>query len=73
MEEAAAQKKYAEIHEARPYHDGRFRRWGENATAATPYHYLDGVHIGVSETDLNPGDDFLTPVLPFGFETTSEG
>lgn len=72
MEKVSAERRYAQIHEDRPYHDGTFKVWGEKATWRTPYHFSDGVRIFVAETDLNPDDNFLddpdqfmTPMGPF--------
>lgn len=59
METAAANRRYDALHEKQPFHDGTFSRWSEKATAATPYHFHDGVTVYVAETDLNPNDDFL--------------
>lgn len=67
MEEAAARREYDRIHEARPWHNGRFENWTSERTSATPYRYDDGVEIGVAEVDLNPEDQFLTPPNPFAF------
>lgn len=59
MELAAAQAKYAEIHEAKPFHDGSFELWSEKRTKSHPYRYDEGVTVWVAETDLNPHDHFL--------------
>lgn len=63
MEKAAADARYAELHEKRAYHDGTFPRdlsdWAEKRSAETPYHYLDGVTISVAPVDLAPHDHFL--------------
>lgn len=56
---AAAQRKYDELHEAKPFHDGTFKVWAEKRSDRTPFHYLDGVRIWVSAHDLTPDDDFL--------------
>lgn len=65
MQEAAAQRRYREIHQDRPYHDGTFTNWTAEPTTGTPYHYLDGVEIYVAEVDINPGDEFLKKPDPF--------
>lgn len=59
MERAAANRRYAALHEKRPFHDGTFKRWSENATPSTPYHYGDGVTIWAASHDVNPDDNFL--------------
>lgn len=60
METAAANWRYDQIHEDRPYHDGTFTDFSEHRTLSTPYHYRDGVTVWVSEQDLTPDDNFLT-------------
>lgn len=59
MEQAAALWRYQALHEDRPYHNGDFKDWAAERTAAHPYHYLDGVTVYVARTDLNPADGFL--------------
>lgn len=59
MELAAAQWRYSQMHEDRPYHDGTFTKWAKERSAKYPYHADDGVTIWVAETDLNPHDHFL--------------
>ena len=59
MERSAAQAKYAEMHEALPFHDGTFKSWSKERTASHPYHHSDGVTIWVAESDLTPHDHFL--------------
>lgn len=71
MELAAAERMYGDLHEERPFHDGTFTHWSKKASVRTPYHFLDGVRIWVSETDLSPDDDFLrqhTNTIPEGGE-----
>ena len=60
MEAQAANRRYDELHEAAPFHDGTFSNWSQRATATTPYHYRDGVSVWVAPVDLSPDDDFLT-------------
>lgn len=60
MERAAAAAMYGKLHADAPFHDGSFTSWGKERSAATPYHYLDGVKFGVADTDLAPGDKFTT-------------
>lgn len=59
MERAAAQWKYADMHEKRGYHDGTFERWSDKRSNEFPYAANDGVTIWVSDTDLTPHDHFL--------------
>lgn len=64
MAKASAEWQYDALHEERPYHDGNLessKAWTKERTAATPYHYKDGVTIVVATTDLTPGSDFLNP------------
>lgn len=64
MAKAAADWKYDQLHEERPFHDGSFEKsklWTKERTEATPFHYKDGVTILVSTTDLTPDSDFLSP------------
>jgi hypothetical protein len=60
MEQAAAAARYHALHEDAPYHDGSWKAWAKERTAATPYHFLDGVTVYVSTRDENPDDAFLT-------------
>lgn len=59
MEQAAAERRYAILHESQPYHDGQFKNWAAKPSVLTPYHFGDGVRIYVAETDVNPNDQFL--------------
>ena len=59
MELAAAEWRYDQLHEKRPFHDGTFGSWSEVRTHAHPYHFRDGVRIFVADSDLNPHDHFL--------------
>lgn len=59
MESQAANALYAELHKAKPYHDGTFENWSADRTAAHPYKYDEGVTIWIAETDLAPHDHFL--------------
>lgn len=56
---AAAEARYRELHQAKPYHDGTFTRWSEDRSALFPFHYDDGVTIYLSRSDDTPDDDFL--------------
>lgn len=60
MEVQAANRRYDELHEDRPYHDGSFTRWAKEPSRQTPYHYRDGVSVWVAPVDLSPDDNFLT-------------
>lgn len=60
MEEAAANARYAELHDKQPYHDGTFASWSTKRSRSHPYHYNDGVTITAATVDVNPDDDFLT-------------
>ena len=60
MEREAADALYARLHEKQPYHDGTFTSWAEHRSASHPYHFHDGVKIGVAESDLTPHDMFTT-------------
>ena len=59
MEQSAAEWRYAQLHEKKPYHDGTFESWSEKQSLKHPYHYSAGVRIWVAETDLAPHDHFL--------------
>lgn len=59
MAEAAANARYDQLHEAKPYHDGTFNLWSKDRSPLFPFHYRDGVTIWVSPDDLTPEDDFL--------------
>lgn len=60
MEQAAADARYARIHDERKWHDGTFRRWAKEPSREHPYRYDFGVTIGVAATDLHPDDTFLS-------------
>ena len=61
---AAADAKYDELHEKRPYHNGTFESWAEKRSASHPFHFRDGVGIWVSRDDLTPEDLFLDRPSP---------
>jgi hypothetical protein len=65
MEREAAVRTYQRLHEALPYHDGKFSSWSKNASASYPYHFMDGVVIFTALEDLNPKDSFLSSPDPF--------
>lgn len=70
MEEAAANRRYDELHKDHPFHDGSFTKWSEKASLATPYHFRDGVEIRVAEVDINPTDQFLSAGTAFSVPGT---
>lgn len=59
METAAANARYDELHEDKPYHDGNFGSWSKERSPLHPYHARDGVNIWVHDVDLSPDDRFL--------------
>lgn len=59
MQLEAIRRRYDQLHQDKPYHDGTFSWWTEEPSDATPFHYLDGVHLWVSREDLTPDDNFL--------------
>lgn len=61
-ERMAAERRYAELHKDRPYHDGTERSWAKEASRTHPYHFNDGVHVWVAVEDVNPDDQFLSDV-----------
>lgn len=74
MVKAGAEAQYAALHDKFPYHDGTFGSWAKDRSASHPYHYFDGVHIGVAEKDLFPWDLFTTatnasPIKPEDSDT----
>jgi hypothetical protein len=62
MEKQAADAAYAKLHEAQPYHDGTFTSWSKDRGPGYPYHFNDGVSIGVADYDVTPHDTFTTEV-----------
>ena len=58
-ERKAAERRFEQIHERLPYHDGTETSWAKEPSRDHPYRYDDGVHIWVADTDVNPDDDFL--------------
>lgn len=61
MANAAANRRYDEVHQDLPFHDGTFTKWAKESSLATPYHYREGVNVWVADVDWTPDDDFLTP------------
>ena len=64
METQAARARYADLHEDRPYHNGRFRGWSEKRSRYAPYKYDEGVTIWAAPVDFAPDDDFLARARP---------
>lgn len=62
VEQDAARAAYSALHEAAPYHDGTFADWSKDRSADHPYHFNDGVDIGVALVDPAPWDSFTTDV-----------
>lgn len=60
MEQRAADALYAKVHEREPYHDGSFTSWSKDRSLDHPYHFNDGVSIGVTDYDIAPHDKFTT-------------
>ena len=60
MEREAAEAAYAELHREEPFHDGTFTSWAEKRSRTHPYHFQEGVKIGVADVDLAPEDKFTT-------------
>lgn len=59
MQLAAAMALYAQMHETRPYHSGDFKSWAKERSRDYPFRYDDGVSFYLSETEVNPDDDWL--------------
>lgn len=60
MDLMAAERKWAALHDAMPYHDGSFKSWVKERSDSHPFHYTDGVRLWVSDVDYTPDDDFLS-------------
>lgn len=60
MERLAAEAMYLALHEERPFHDGTFTSWAKERSRSHPYGAMEGMTIGVSDTDLAPWDHFTT-------------
>lgn len=59
MQLEAAKRRYAKLHEERPYHNGTRTVWAKEPSLQFPFHYSDGVSFWMSPVDLSPDDDFL--------------
>lgn len=73
MEAAAAQAQFDRLHEKRPWHDGSFADWAEEASDEYPYHHSFGTRIWVAETDLGLGGEFTTRENPHEDEEDARG
>lgn len=62
MQLKGAERLYGLLHEEQPFHDGSFRSWAKSPSTSHPFHYLDGVSIWLSPTELDADDDFLSGV-----------
>lgn len=62
MEREAAAASYAKLHEKEPYHNGSFTSWSKDRGPSHPYHFNEGVSIGVADENLTPWDKFTTEV-----------
>ena len=59
MQLDAAKRRYSELHKEKPFHDGTFTHWSEKPSRLYPFHFMDGVTIWLSPSELNPDDKFL--------------
>lgn len=59
MDLAAAERKWAALHDDAQWHDGEFKSWAKERSDSHPYHLNDGVRIWVADVDYSPDDDFL--------------
>lgn len=55
----ATKRRYQMLHEKKPYHDGTFKRWVEDASLDYPFHAFDGVSFWLSPVDIPDDDDWL--------------
>ena len=60
MSREAANALYAKLHEKEPFHNGSFTSWSKDRTLEHPYHFNEGVSIGVMDFDVTPWDTFTT-------------
>ena len=74
MERLAAQHAWRDLHSDRPWHDGTFTSWAEKRSPSHPYHFDDGVTVGVAPMDVSPDDDFLRHEnMPLGGTSAAGG
>lgn len=59
MELAAAERKWAALHEDMPFHNGDFTSWAKERSDSHPCHYNDGVRIWVADVDYDPEGTWL--------------
>lgn len=60
MQKRAAERRWEQLHEKRPYHDGTFSHWSENLDRDHPFHFSDGFSVWVTDgVDPSPDDRFL--------------
>jgi hypothetical protein len=59
MDLAAAEWKWASLHEKEPFHDGSFEDWVKERSDSHPFHYSDGVRIWVADVDYEPEGTWL--------------
>ena len=60
MELAAAERKWAALHQDMPWHDGKFQSWAKERSDSHPCHYSDGVKFWVSDIDYDPNGTWLS-------------
>lgn len=51
---------YEKLHEDAPFHDGSFAEWSKVRSERHPYHFKDGVTVGVADEDIASWDKFTT-------------
>lgn len=66
LELISAQRKYAALHEARPYHDGSFEDWSDKQSDSHPFKYDEGVRIWVADVDYDPDGTWLSTTTEDG-------
>lgn len=57
---------YGQLHEEMPYHDGWRTSWSKTRTRSHPFHWSDGLAVGVSSTDTDPDGEWLPVVAEEG-------
>lgn len=60
MDLAAAERKWASLHEETPFHNGDFTSWSKDRSDSHPYHFQDGVRLWVSDVDYDPDGSWLS-------------
>lgn len=51
---------FHELHKDKPWHDGTYTIRMAEFSLLTPFHYTDGVSIGLGVDDFDPDDKFTT-------------